>query len=433
MLFVIMKKLLLVFGSLFLFLVASQLPAYAQDKDGFMPEPGVLPEDFDYKTAYVDENGWLLYYPTTDKDKDLVIPSQINGKEVKGLAIGFIDGDFLGNTLESIDIPGSVIKVEYVSLFMASKLKKITLHEGTKALGQQCFGMAGELTEIILPKSIEYLGGQVFVGCAKLQKVYVGPKVKNISTVFMDTPKLTDITIDPENPYLKFRDNAVFSSDGKVLQWFPQTQKIKEYTTPAGCKKIATASFAHSPLEKVILSKDVRDVGYLSFVYSTSLKYVDIQSPERVNFDKGAFAQTFLDIMIVRSLDPPTFQPTSFGGTSEDDLGQKTCTLYVPDEAWDEYNNSDLPKYFKDMKKISELPAAGVDDVVAPVSLKVVNKTLYYEMAKGEPIQIYNLSGELIYTETADNAIGSIDLSHVVNGNGVYVIQAAKKAIKVVL
>lgn len=425
-----MKKTFLLLFSLFM-LTAVQFSGFAQDDDNYMPAPGYLPEDFDYKKPYLDENGWLLWLP--NPKKDLVIPAEIDGKPVKGIGNGFIDGGFLTDSLESVTIPASVVKVEYVAFFMANKLKKINFSEGIKALGQQSFAMAGELTEVVLPKSLEYLGGQVFLACPKLTKVTIGPKIKTISTVFMSCDKLVDYVIDKDNPYIKFENNALFSKDGKVLQLFPQAQKIKEYTIPRGCEKISSSAFSHSPLEKVVISENVKNIGHLAFVYSGALKYVDIMNPDRVNFEKGAFAQTNLDIMIIRSLEPPTFQPTSFGGTSEDDLGQKKCILYVPDEAWDAYNNSELPKYFKDMKKISELPVTANQNVELANNLKVVNGTLYYRIAKPVTINIYSITGKLVFSVEAHNLQGSVDLGNAVQAPGMYIISVGKKSIKVVL
>lgn len=105
---------------------------------------------------------------------------------------------------------------------------------------------------------------------------------KNVPNIWLGTlygaRSLKNITVDPENPYLKDVDGVLYTKDGKTLIKAP-CQKEGKYIVPEGVEKIETGAFQNSHLEEVILPKSLNEIGYSAFQYS-SLKKMTV--PEGV-------------------------------------------------------------------------------------------------------------------------------------------------------
>ena len=156
---------------------------------------------------------------------DVVIPEEINGEKVLGIAEGAFEGEtditsiqlpstlksidknaFYGCTaLEKIEIPDSVEYIgdyafygcERLNEFEASgqslryigegaleechSLTKVTLGDGLEEIGTRAFAHCTELTSLYLGKSVEKIGENAFIGCTKLEGVTIPESVNEIS------------------------------------------------------------------------------------------------------------------------------------------------------------------------------------------------------------------------------------------------------------
>lgn len=79
------------------------------------------------------------------KDTEIVLPLEVNGKQVNGIS----------------------------DAFKGSDIKKVTIPAGFPKINANAFNNCDELEEVLIEGSIEYIGGRAFKGCSSLQTIEV--------------------------------------------------------------------------------------------------------------------------------------------------------------------------------------------------------------------------------------------------------------------
>ena len=101
---------------------------------------------------------------------------------------------FYQNTsLVSINMPSTLESIGYSAFYEDSALTQVDFPEGLKTIGSQAFINSG-LTEVILPKTMEYVDALAFGYCANLQRfvaLYYNTSIH--ASAIQDCPKLTEI------------------------------------------------------------------------------------------------------------------------------------------------------------------------------------------------------------------------------------------------
>ena len=89
--------------------------------------------------------------------------------------------------------------------------------------------------------------------------------------------ELTSIDVDSQNKYYSSKEGVLFNKDMSKLILYPQSKKDKSYIIPDSVKEIDLSAFRGSTyLEKVVISKNVTNIGSYSFMYCDSLTLVEI-------------------------------------------------------------------------------------------------------------------------------------------------------------
>ena len=101
------------------------------------------------------------------KDKNVVIPSEVNGVPVVAVA----DNAFKYSDVESVVIPASVKVVGRDAFFACSSLKSVVI-EGATAIDDYAFFGCGKLTTVTICGSVKSIGANAFGSCHKLATVY---------------------------------------------------------------------------------------------------------------------------------------------------------------------------------------------------------------------------------------------------------------------
>ena len=110
--------------------------------------------DFEYT---IDENDEVCITGYNGYDKDLIIPSEINGMKVTSIG----DSAFYWcELLISIKIPNSI-----------------------KSIGDSAFGQCSSLKSIEIPDSVISIGGGVFSECFSLENVMISEKNENFAII----------------------------------------------------------------------------------------------------------------------------------------------------------------------------------------------------------------------------------------------------------
>jgi uncharacterized repeat protein (TIGR02543 family) len=103
---------------------------------------------------FVDDSNKIIGY--IGDDKDIVIPSEINGTEVT--SIGY--GAFYDNELTGVTIPDSITIIESYA-FYDNEITSITIPDGVTTLGNRVFYL-NSLTSVIIPNSVITIGSKAF-------------------------------------------------------------------------------------------------------------------------------------------------------------------------------------------------------------------------------------------------------------------------------
>lgn len=196
--------------------------------------------------------------------KDVVIPSEIDGKSVT--ALGRYAFNYEKEEVVNITIPGSVEVIENQAIRDLFKLESLTIEEGAlkniPGLGvENCYA----LTALNLPSNVESIG--IFMGCQSLE----------------------NINIAPGNAFLKTVDGVVYSADGKTLVKFPQGKKAEKFDVPAEVTTIKDNAFYEvKGIGKICIPLTVETIGELAFAYNNAvIDYAGTTVPEKF---KPAFA-----------------------------------------------------------------------------------------------------------------------------------------------
>lgn len=153
---------------------------------------------------------------------------------------------FVGcNDLMSLDLPKSVVSIGNYAFFGCESLPGITFREGLASVGTKAFLYCRRLETISFPLSLVSLGDQPLYSCESLK----------------------EIEVDPDHPYLGFRDGMLYTkTEGKLL-WYA----------------------AKNPATACEIPEGIRIIGEEAFQYGRNL--VEITIPESVTvIEKKAFA-----------------------------------------------------------------------------------------------------------------------------------------------
>jgi len=142
-------------------------------------------------------DGILLAY--NGNDSKVVIP---DGVKVIGANIfdrsNWVGTEYVENeTLESIVIPDSVIRIGDNAFNGCVKLEKIELPEKLEYIGYYAFCHCPMLTSIELPSGVSYIGMGAFKCCTGLKSITMNCKVAEINyETFISCTNLTEITLN---------------------------------------------------------------------------------------------------------------------------------------------------------------------------------------------------------------------------------------------
>ncbi len=212
--------------------------------------------------AYDGDYGQLAYSIMGDKAriiacddtaKNIVIPSEIEGKPVTLIANGAFNAC---RELESVTIPGSVVKIGAEAFSRCNSLKSVTIPAGTSEISDSAFRYCKSLEKVTISQTVSKLGNFVFSGCQNL----------------------TGIEVDEKNEQYSSEDGNLFNKDKTVLMKYPGGKKETEYTVSDSVKEIGNDAFEDCvSLERVNIPAGVAVIiGGNVFSGSTKLENINV-------------------------------------------------------------------------------------------------------------------------------------------------------------
>ena len=262
------------------------------------------------KFKLLEDNTYELI-ECNSRDKKIIIPETINGKKVTIIdPYAFIKNKYieeliLPNTIEQIDkfdrdtFPnlkfntfGNVnflgnetnpylvcmgltndnvvscqihanCKVIAGLAFQGSGIKKIFFSNKVTHIGYSAFNECEELSNIILPESLMYIGDSAFLGCNGFNgQINIPSNVSYIGDyAFYSCTQLDGIRVDANNKNYKSIDNNLYSRDGKVFIQYAIGKDEETFIMPNGVNKIEHNAFSGANLCSIIIPDSIKEIG----------------------------------------------------------------------------------------------------------------------------------------------------------------------------
>ncbi len=264
----------------------------------------------------------------------LTIPSEIDGHTVTSIAYRGLESN---HTLEQIIIPYTVERIGEYSFANYTNLVDIIIPASVKYIGRSAFaGTAwintfadgpmyinnvlysyigdmepgthlqiredtvsiseaalrnqSGLSSVSIPDTVEYIGGDAFLGCSNLESINIPASVTYIdSYAFSECSGIKSIVVDEKNPVYDSRENcnAIIETATNTL-----IKGCDNTVVPQSVCAIGEVAFLGCyELSAVALSENVESIGYMAFCSCESLSDVEIKA-DSVDISMFAFDGT---------------------------------------------------------------------------------------------------------------------------------------------
>lgn len=268
----------------------------------------IVSGDYEY-TVLPDGTASIASYKGTDAA--ITVPGELDGLPVTKIG-GFA---FEGCTfLKTIELPDSIEGIAG-DAFMGSGIETFTLPPKVTSIGKFAFLGCKNLQEFICSDNLQTLDMMgMFSDARQLKKIVLGKNTQMIippnysdysDTAFyfeFDMPRVEEIVIPADNPYLKNEDNIIYTKDKKTLVYYMTTKTGSSFSVPEGVKTIGTNAFVGNydlqtvqlansvttiqrgafsgcrNLTSISISDSVTDIPDGCFKYCTSLSRVNLPS-----------------------------------------------------------------------------------------------------------------------------------------------------------
>ena len=240
----------------------------------------------DYAYELIDDNSITIINYGGD-EKDLTIPSEIDGKTVKKIGYGAFAEC---KSIETLVIPDTIVTIGDYAFSQCSQLSEITIPDSVVALGQYSLAGCSSLTSIEIPNGISSISYATFFDCINLTDVVIPEGVKTIGgMVFGNCRALADIDFPTTltsiggNAFLNCTGlESITVSEGVTTLGsgtFQGCLNLSEINLPNTLVGIGQSAFQDCiSLESIVIPESVTGIGYAAFTGCSSLTDVNIPS-----------------------------------------------------------------------------------------------------------------------------------------------------------
>ena len=276
---------------------------------------------FDYKPS--EDKSYYIVRGIGGLSGDVEIPETHNGKPVKEIAENAFKGE---NTLTSIIIPDSVIKIGKAAFMRCNNLLSVTIGEGVAELPEQLFSECGKLEKILIPKSVikfdERSFGE-FGELSALTEVHYSGTADDWCNIEMKEYILLNQNInEPANPLANGK--AKLFIDGQAATDITiNTARINKY-----------AFYKCGTINSVTIGSKVTEIGTKAFYFNSNLKSLNFASDSKlITVSESAFERTGI-LSLALPANMQTVQTNAFGSCMSLTSVQLGGTKYVYDRAF---------------------------------------------------------------------------------------------------
>ncbi len=289
------------------------------------------------------------------------------------------------------------------AFFNCHSLQSVTIGDNVQIIEESAFSYCDVLQSVTIGDRVQIIRFRAFSHCSSLQSVTIGDNVQTIEErAFQLCSALATINVATNNQNFCSVDGVLFTKDTLTLIQYPMGNPRTAYTISDSVKTIGNSAFYLSKaLQSVTIGSGVQTIGRYAFTECKKLQSVII--PDNVQtIEEGAFVNcaslqsviigknvqsigenAFLYIWSLQSIYNRATTPQSINANVFDNVDKSACTLYVPTESVEAYQNASVWKDF---------------NICYPVSGRYKIGDLYYNL-NGD-----NMTAEVTYeTEDGDN------------------------------
>ncbi|MBE6740881.1 MAG: fibronectin type III domain-containing protein [Ruminococcaceae bacterium] len=207
---------------------------------------------------------------------------------VTRLGFGAFSGEMVCDNLTEISIPDSVEYIGGNAFSYCKKLKNIKLPEGLKSLDWGVFENCTSLESVNIPKNITALNSSLFRYCTSLKSIELPEGLKTIGwNAFDNCTSLESIYIPKKVSEIKY--NAFIGCSGlKEMKVDPEN---KTFDSRNGCNAIISTKYNSLKFgcKKSVIPNNVIKISQYAFYGNTALKSIKIPSSVKT-IDGASFA-----------------------------------------------------------------------------------------------------------------------------------------------
>ena len=184
--------------------------------------------------------------------------------------------------LLSVSFPNTLERIRKFAFSGCKQLERLNLPEGLKEIGHSAFKVCSALESVSLPSTLTLIDSKAFLQCERLRELVLPNNLKTIGSRIIDgttithihipasteqispdaffSDKLTDITVDKDNPYYTSREGVLYSKDFTKLLCVPAGRPISNFTIPDGVVSVSSEAFHNCKYIKTLsINDDIED------------------------------------------------------------------------------------------------------------------------------------------------------------------------------
>lgn len=171
-------------------------------------------------------------------------------------------------------IPEEVQTIDRFAFSDVKDIYEIHIPNNVTKMNGFAFSECPDLEKVILPENLTFIDEMIFSNCKNLREVYIGSKVKEISTntVFSRCEQLEKIIVSSDNPYFESVDGCLIEKETGILLCGVNIDKI-----PENVKIIGESAFSgRKNLTSIVIGDNVHTIQEAAFVDCSNLQKVEI-------------------------------------------------------------------------------------------------------------------------------------------------------------